>query len=99
MPFMEMPTPRASARRAFGLNLQAARALWQTPEGEWVVVARGKVVPFALSNLTEWDGQAVEGDPELTADAAGRVLRRGQPVALDERDWVLPLAVRDAALA
>jgi hypothetical protein len=99
MPIKEMPTPRTSARRAFGLSLQAARALWQTPEGEWVVVTRGRVVPFALSNLTEWDGPAVEGDTELTADAAGRVLHRGRPVALGDRDWVVPLAVRDAALA
>ena len=55
--------------------------------------------PFALRNLTEWDGAAAEGDVELTADAAGRVLRRGQPVAPGDLAWLLPLAVRAGALA
>jgi hypothetical protein len=92
-------TPAAHARWAFGLGLRESRALWRTPEGEWVVVVRGQSCPFALRNLTEWDDEAAEATVELVATADGRVLRRGEPVAPGDPAWVLPVAVRQDALA
>jgi hypothetical protein len=61
--------PPAGVRRAFGLQQGEARALWQTPGGEWVVAARGRGCPFVLRNLDEWDELAPEEEVELTADA------------------------------
>jgi hypothetical protein len=91
-------TPAAHARRAFGLGLQESRALWRTPEGDWVVVVRGQGLLFALPNLTEWDAGAGEAAVELTATADGRVLRCGELVAPGDPAWILPLAVRQGAL-
>jgi hypothetical protein len=90
--------PRWRARRAFGLELGEAGALWLTPEGEWVVAARGQGAPFVLNNLSEWDDVAAEDQVELTADADGRVCRRGLPVAAGDRAWVVPLVIRERAL-
>jgi len=87
---------REAARQAFGLD--AAEALWRTPEGRWVVVARGQSAPFVLNSQAEWDDVAEEHQVELTADADGRVRRRGRPVAPGGRAWVVPAAVRAHAL-
>jgi hypothetical protein len=92
-------TSRAGVRRAFGLQQGDARALWQTPGGEWVVVARGRGCPFVLRNLDEWDDLAPEEGVELTADAEGRVRRRGEPVAPGDPAWMVPGEVCAGALA
>jgi hypothetical protein len=91
-------TPRWQARRAFGLEPDEAGALWQTPAGAWVVVARGQRAPFVLNNLAEWRDVATEDQVELTADGDGRVRRHGVPVVIGGRAWVLPLTVRERAL-
>jgi hypothetical protein len=91
-------TPRWQAIRAFGLEPDEAGALWLTPEGAWVVVARGQLAPFVLNNLTEWRDVATEDQVELTADGDGRVRRRGVPVAVGGPAWVLPMTVRERAL-
>jgi hypothetical protein len=90
--------PRWRARRAFGLELDEAGALWLTPEGEWVVVARGQRAPFVLNNLSEWQEVATEEQIELTADADGRVCRHGVAVAAEDRAWVLPVVIREQAI-
>jgi hypothetical protein len=95
---MQNRPPQAAARRAFSLDLGQARALWLTPEGEWVAVARGQRDPFVLYNLLEWDDVAEEGEVELTADADGRVARGGRPLAPGDPAWVVSLAIRGAAL-
>jgi hypothetical protein len=92
-------TAQAGARRAFGLGTHEAVALWQTPEGDWVAVARGRQSPFALYNLLEWDDAAGADAVELTADADGRVRRRGEPAGPGDPAWVVPQAVRAGALA
>jgi hypothetical protein len=90
--------PPAGVRRAFGLAPGEASALWATPEGEWVVVARGLRSPFAVRNLDEWDDLTPEEGVELTADAEGRVRRRGEPVAPGDPAWGVPGEVCAGAL-
>jgi hypothetical protein len=90
-------TSRAGVRRAFGLAPGEARALWEAPDGEWVLVVRGQGCPFVLRNLDEWHELAPEEEVELMADAGGRVRRRGEPVAPGDPAWVVPEEVRAGA--
>jgi hypothetical protein len=85
------------ARDAFRLEPDEAGALWRTPAGGWVVVARGQLAPFVLNDLAEWEAVACEHEVALTADASGRVRRRGAP-ARDDLAWVIPDEVRARAL-
>jgi hypothetical protein len=86
------------ARAAFRLEPDEAGALWRTPEGSWVVVARGQSAPFVLNDLAEWEAVACEHEVALTADADGRVHRR-ESLARDDLAWVIPDEVRARALA
>jgi len=87
---------RAAAREAF--RLDNGEALWRTPEGQWVVVARGQTAPFVLNNQVEWDDVALEEEVELTADADGKVRRRGRLIDPGGRAWTVPAAVRARAI-
>jgi hypothetical protein len=86
------------ARAAFGLEPDEAGALWRTPAGDWVVVARGQMAPFILNDLAEWEAVACENEVALTADANGRVRRRGSLVP-GNLAWVIPDEVRARALS
>jgi hypothetical protein len=91
-----MPCPGAVWEDFIGLDPDAP--LWQTPEGEWVVLWRGENAPLMLSTLPEWNDVIAEAEVELTADADGRVRRRGTLVAADSPDWVVPAPLRARAL-
>jgi hypothetical protein len=92
-----MTSPGAVWEEFIGLGPDAP--LWQTPEGEWVVLWRGEHAPLMLSNRAEWNDVIEEAQVELTADADGRVRRRGTLVAADSPDWVVPAPLRARALA
>jgi hypothetical protein len=87
---------RVAAREAF--RLDTGEALWRTPTGQWVVVARGQTTPFVLNNQVEWDDVALEEEVELTADADGKVRRRGRPIASGGSAWIVPARVRARAI-
>jgi hypothetical protein len=88
----------ADACAAFHLEADEAGALWQTPTGVWVVVARGQVAPYILNDLAEWQAVACEDEVALTADPDGHVRRHGSPMS-DDPAWVVPDAVRAQALS
>jgi len=87
---------RAAAREAF--RLDNGEALWRTPEGQWGVVARGQTAPFVLNNQVVWEDVALEEDVELTADADGKVRRRGRLIDPGGQAWIVPAGVRARAI-
>jgi hypothetical protein len=52
-----------------------------------------------MYNVVEWEDGAAADGVELTADADGRVRRRGEPAGLGDPAWVVPEVVRAGALA
>jgi hypothetical protein len=63
-----------------------------------VVVARGQTAPFVLNNQVEWDDVALEEEVELTADADGKVRRRGRLIDSGGRVWIVPARIRARAI-